>query len=290
MTENIARAPLHYEDFRVGMIFEGAPRTITTADHETFMRVTGDLGAVHRDPAAAAAAGFDQVVTNGPLGIGVVFGQLYDLGIVEPTAIATLDLEWTFRRPLRVGDTVHARILITRCRRSSSKQAGIIGRHVQLLDADGTVLQEGTSSMLVQAREDMLEDEQHAVSTDFATVAWGHRLAPLLTANEEFRDAVGTYDGSIGLQAGRENIQLRIYKGEILEVARTTPHGPTFTLCGSDRAWAELAMSPRNDFIARTSRDDFWALGNIFEYLRMTKAIVALWDDVRALAAVGTAS
>lgn len=290
MTGNSIRTPLHWEDFRVGMRFEGAPRTITAADHETFMMVTGDLGAVHRDPSVAAAAGFDQIVTNGPLGIGVVFGQLYELGIVEPTAIATLDLEWNFRRPLLVGETVHTRILVTRCRRSSSRRAGIVGRHFQLVNADGTVLQEGASSMLVQARKDSRDGEPHAVSTDFGTEAWGQLLVSLLRANQEFRDAVGTYDGSIGLQAGREIVQLRIYKGEVLEVARTTPRGPTFTLCGSERAWTELAMSPRNDFMARTSRDDFWALGDMFEYLRMTKAIVALWDDVRALAARGVAS
>ena len=85
-------------------------------------------------------------------------------------------------------------------------------------------------------------------------------------------------------------MQLRIYKGKVLEVARTTPHGPTFTLCGTERAWAELAVAPRNDFLARTSRDQFWATGEVFEYLRMTKALVAVWDAVRTLARTGAAS
>ena len=280
---------MYFEDFRVGMTFEGAARTISAEDHEGFMAITGDRGAVHRDPAVAEAAGFDAVVTNGPLGIGVVFGQLYDLGIVEPTALATLDLEWSFRRPLLVGASVQARILVTRCRRTTSRQAGLVGRHLSLVDAEGEVLQEGASTMLVQARHESGHDE-HAVATDFGTVAWAEALVPVLTTSEEFCSAVDTYDGSIGLQAGRDSVQLRIYKGRVLEVARSTPHGPTFTLCGTERAWAELAVAPRNDFLARTSRDQFWATGEVFEYLRMTKALVAVWDAVRTLARTGAAS
>jgi acyl dehydratase len=279
----VSETPLYFEDFRVGMSFEGAPRTVTASDHETFMAVTGDRGAVHRDPAAAAEAGFESVVTCGPLGIGVVFGQLYDLGIVEPTAIATLDLEWSFFRPVLVGDVVRARFLVTRCRRSTSRRAGVVARHIVLLDADGDVRQGGTSSMLVQARADS-GDDRHAVATDFGTVAWAELLVAYLGAHDDFRGAVDTFDGSIGLQAGRESVQLRVYRGEVLDVARTTPHGATFTLCGSERAWTELALGSRNDFLARTSRDEFWASGDMFEYLRMTKALVALWDGVRALA------
>jgi acyl dehydratase len=276
--------PLYFEDFRVGMSFEGAARTITAQDHEAFMALTGDLGAVHRDPEVAAAAGFDGVVTNGPLGIGVVFGQLYDLGIVEPTALATLDLEWSFRRPLLVGASVQARILVTRCRRSTRRQAGLVGRHLALVDDAGRVLQEGASTMLVQARHRSGHDD-HAVATDFGTVAWAEALVPLLTSSEPFRSAVDTFDGSIGLQAGRDTVVLRVYKGAILEVARNTPHGPTFTLCGTERAWTQLALAPRNDLLARLSRDEFWATGDIFEYLRMTKALVAIWDAARSLAA-----
>jgi acyl dehydratase len=279
----VTQQALYFEDFHVGMTFEGAPRTITASDHETFMSVTGDRGAVHRDPAAATEAGFDAVVTNGPLGIGVVFGQLYDLGVVEPTAIATLDLEWSFRRPVLVGDEVRASFLVTRCRRSTSRPAGVVGRHIRLLDGHGEVLQEGTSAMLVRARADS-GDDGRAVATDFGAVPWAEALVSHLGTNAEFRSAVDTFDGSIGLQAGRETVQLRVYKGEVVDVARTTPHGATFTLCGSERAWTELAIGPRNDFLARASRDEFWATGDMFEYLRMTKALVALWDGVRALA------
>ena len=279
----MSTAPMHFEDFRVGMRFQGTPREITSADHETFMAVTGDRGAVHRDPEDAGAAGFDGLVTNGPLGIGVLFGQLYDLGIVEPTAIATLDLDWSFSRPILVGEVITTHILITRCRRTSRRQAGIVGRHVSLTGADGSVLQSGTTAMLVQARHETGHDE-HAVSTDFGTRAWAERLVPVLAANADFVNSVATFDGSIGLQAGRESVQLRIYKGQVLDVATSTPHGPTFTFCGTDRAWVELATAPRNDLVARAWRDEFWATGDMYEYLRMTKTLAAIWDSVRDLA------
>jgi acyl dehydratase len=264
------------------MEFHGEPRTVSAEDHETFMAVTGDRGAVHVDAGVAAEHGFPGVVTNGPLGIGLVFGQLFDLGIVEPTAIATTDLTWSFRKPLLVGDTVRAHFLITRCRRSSSRRAGLLGRHVALTRVDGEVLQEGTATLLVRARSD--EGPQSAVDTDFGTVAWGERLASLLAGNEELRSATETFDGAFGLRAGRDLVQLRVYRGRIVDVARTTPHGATFTLRGSERAWTELALAPRNDFLARASRDEFEVSGDVFEYLRMTKALVAVWDGVRELA------
>lgn len=281
--------PMYFEDFRVGMTFEGKPRVVSQEDHQTFMDVTGDRGAVHLDPQAASDAGFDAVVTNGPLGIGVVFGQLFELGIVEPTAIATLDLDWAFRRPVLVGDTLRLHLLVTRCRRSSTRRAGVIGRHMRLVNQDDMTVQEGSSSMLVHARGDSGEDDL-AVATDFGTIEWARRLVPLLNGNDDFRAATATFDGVFGLRAGRELVLLRIYKSEVIDVGRSMPHGATFILSGSEWAWVGLAFAPRNDLIARMSKDHFQASGDVFEYLRMTKALVALWDSVRELVSGGSAS
>lgn len=275
---------LYFEDFRVGQVFRSAPRRVTQADVDTFIEVSGDRGIVHRDEAFARSVGFTAPVVHGPFGVAVVFGQLFEQRVVEPTAIAMLDLDWQFHRPIVVGDELRSTMTITRCRRSRTRQAGVLGRHFSLMNQDGAVVQDGTSSLMVQARAHSSGTDA-SVRTDFCSVDWAESLEPLLLANDGFAEAVSSFDGAIGLGCGRELVQLRLYRGKVLEATRVTPTGPTFTLTGTELAWTNLARAERNDFIARTSRGEFGVSGNVYEYLRLTKAVVCLWDSVRKLAA-----
>lgn len=276
-------AGMFFEDFHVGQTFTSGLRRITQNDLDAFIALSGDGGAVHRDADYARSLGFDGPVVHGPFGVAVVFGLLYEQRIVEPTAIAMLDLEWRFLDAVVAGDQLRSTMTITRRRRSTSRQAGVLGRHFVLTKEDGTVVQEGSSSLLVQARGEPATPEP-AVCTDFCSVPWAKALEPLLSGNPDFVDATSSYDGTIGLSCGRDAVQLRIYRGRILEVGRSTPAGPSFTLHGTELAWTRLARAGRNDFIARTSKGQFNMSGSAYEYLRMNKALVVIWDAVRTLA------
>lgn len=274
---------MFFEDFHVGQTFTSGLRRITQDDLDAFIELSGDGGAVHRDADYARSMGFDAPVVHGPFGVAVVFGLLFEQRIVEPTAIAMLDLQWRFLDAVVAGDELRSTMTITRRRRSTSRQAGVLGRHFVLTKADGTVVQEGSSALLVQARGDPPTPEP-SVFTDFCSTPWARALEPLLSADPEFAGATSSYDGTIGLSCGHETVQLRIYRGRILEVGRSTPAGPSFTLQGTELAWTGLARAGRNDFIARTSRGQFSMSGSAYEYLRMNKALVILWDAVRTLA------
>jgi hypothetical protein len=145
-------------------------------------------------------------------------------------------------------------------------------------------VQSGTSAMMVRAREQAL-DGGSGIRADFGSVAWGELLAERLASNPQFGEATSTFDGTIGLEAGTDSVQLRVFKGRVLECARSMPRGATFTLSGSELAWVNLAGAPRNEFVARTMAGDFSVTGDVYEYLRLTKALVALWDCIRELAA-----
>lgn len=283
MSATADAAGMFFEDFHVGQTFTSGLRRITQNDLNAFIALSGDGGSVHSNADYARSLGFDGPVVHGPFGVAVVFGLLFEQRIVEPTAIAMLDLEWRFLDAVVAGDQLQSTMTITRRRRSASRQAGVIGRHFVLMKMDGTVVQEGSSALLVQARGGPPTPEP-AVFTDFCTVPWARALEPLLSADPEFGAATSSYDGSIGLSCGREAVQLRIYRGRILDVGRSTPSGPSFTLQGSELAWTGLARAGRNDFIARTSKGQFSMTGSAYEYLRMNKALVVIWDAVRALA------
>lgn len=277
---------LFYEDFRVGQRFDSAARAITAEDLRDFTRLSGDAAAIHSDAAHARSLGFEGPVVHGPLAIAAVFGLLFESGVVEPTAIGMLDLDWHFAAPVVAGDELRYEMTVTRCRRSRSRQAGVVGRHFRVLNQGYVAVGEGTSSLLVQAREPA-GDFDPAVRTDFCSPAWAEALSAELAANRYFADATRSFDGSIGLQAGAELVQLRVYRGALLETARSTLAGPTFTVAGSELAWTSLALAERNDFIARATLGEFSASGSAYDYLRLTKAVVAIWDSVRALAAGG---
>lgn len=288
--EGAAGAPageMFFEDFRVGQRYRSPKRAVTEADIAQFAELSGDAAAIHLDGEYARSLGFQAPLAHGPLGLAIVFGLLFELGTVRSTAIAMLDLDWRFSAPIHAGDELEFEMTITRCRRSSSKPAGIVHRHFELFNASGTTVQSGTSAMMVRAHDDAdAEAQPHA---DFGSVPWAKLLVERLSASSEFGEGTSTFDGTVGLQAGTESVQLRIYKGRVLECARSTPHGATFTLLGSELAWVNLAAAPRNEFVARTMAGDFAVSGNVYEYLRLTKALMALWDCIRELAAEGMA-
>jgi acyl dehydratase len=274
-----------YEDFRVGQLFESGTRTIDADDLRGFVELSGDAAAIHVDAEHARSLGMEGPVVHGPFGIAAIFGLLFEQRIVEPTAIAMLDLDWRFVAPIFVGDELRFEMTVTRCRRSRTRQAGVVGRHFRVFKQGDVVVQEGTSSLLVQARAGEDDGPDPAIRTDFCSPQWARALLPQLAESRAFAEATASFDGSIGLQAGREAIQLRIYKGVVLDAARTTPAGPTFTVCGSELTWTGLALGERNDFVAKATLGELSATGNVYEYLRMTKAVVAIFDALRALAA-----
>lgn len=189
---------------------------------------------------------------------------------------------WEVVRPLAEADVVHLEIAVTRCRRHTGEPDGMVNLHQRLVDQHQRVAHQGWSSVRLAAGG----QDATPARRDFGSPAWGAELAERVVADDAFVNATQTFDGSIELQAGDEAVQLRIYRGEILAASRSTPAGPTFTLAGSEDAWLELAEAPRNDYIRHAMLGRFRATGNTHEYLRLTKAVVCLWDAIRDLAAL----
>ncbi|OZM70172.1 hypothetical protein CFN78_26765 [Amycolatopsis antarctica] len=237
-------APGYLEDFRVGQCRRWQVPAAATAGR----------------PAASAA--FD-----------MAFDVIGDGG-------TPVDLRWTFGDAGKPGDTTLTGT-VTRCR-FGAEGTGLVHRHLRLTDRADTVLGEGTAVFSFPAKHS--EPLTQHVRTDFCSLPWARELADALTRNEEFVSATRPMDGSIAFRCGDEAVQFRIYKGLVVDVARSTPSGPTFTVAGSELSWLGLMTAPRNDFIARTMAGDFAASGNTHEYLRFTKAVVSAWDCVRELA------
>lgn len=109
----------YLDEFRVGEIFVTPERTITQADIQAFADLTEDHNPVHVDTEFAAQSIFGGVISHGPMMIGITFGLLSKLDLLDGTIIALKAVEWSFNAPIRPGDRVHARAEVVEARPSN---------------------------------------------------------------------------------------------------------------------------------------------------------------------------
>jgi acyl dehydratase/putative sterol carrier protein len=271
----------HWEDFELGRTWTSAPRRITQEDLEAFTRLSGDDHPIHvsRQAVDPSIGLFDRPVLQGTFGVALFTGFVRRMGLDNP-ALALLDTKWRYLNPIYVGDDISCEVTITRKRLSSTQGRGLVHRHVLLRNQAGEVVQEGTSALLAASRG----DTDVPAALQFGSPVWGQALVPFLEADAGFIAAVSSYDGTIGLRVGQEEVHFRIYRGSVIEAARRSLLGADFVLGAEEHIWTELILGDANDFMKRAMLGQFTAKGNGAEYLRMTKALVHIVDAARAAA------
>ncbi|MGY2082767.1 hypothetical protein [Blastococcus sp. SYSU DS0539] len=209
--------------------------------------------------------------------------------VLPHSLLRVLETRWRNVSPAPAGEALEATFTVTACRRIAAEEAGSVQWHADVRDARGRTAQDGTITVLVPARPGS-DGSADPVERAFCTRPWGEALARELADDAAFSSATATWDGAIGLRAGTSQIQLRIYRGQVIEVVPRTPLGATFTLEAAEHVWTDLLTGPSNDFFRRAmSGDSFTVTGNAYEYLRMSKAVMALVDAARTLATGATA-
>ncbi len=272
-----------YEDLEYGDVFAAGPRRIGEQDLQRFAELSGDHNRIHVDAEYAAQTRFGQRVVHGPFGIAITLGLLHDLGIVEESALALLDVDWRFLAPTFVGDEISMEMTITSRRLSRGGETGIVGRHVRLRNQDGAVVQAGTMGLLVR-----VGDAERAQAADQArpapgTRAWARRLADAVNEDAEFKAAAEAFDGGIGLRFGDAELAFKVFEGEVLKAAPRLPQGVTFAVGAAEIDWLDFFRRERNEFMAMATRGAFTVSGNVYEYLRLTRALTALLDQARRI-------
>lgn len=144
---------MYLEDFEVGQRFSSSGRTVTEADLTFFNMLSGDWNPIHADVVFAAQTRFGERIVAGAFGIALLTGFMHQMGIFDRSAVAMLSLDdWQFRLPITVGCTLSLHMTITQVHPGSSGRTGRLGRHLQLVDEKGRVIQEGNSPLLILRR------------------------------------------------------------------------------------------------------------------------------------------
>ena len=138
---------LCFEEFEVGDSMVSPGRTVTETDLILFSGLSGDFNELHTNVEYAKQTLFGQRVAHGPLGIVIAMGLAGRMGFLEGTAQAFLGLDWKFKRPIFIGDTIHVRANVTRKR--AMKKLG--GGMMVILNQKDEVVQEGTWTLLMKS-------------------------------------------------------------------------------------------------------------------------------------------
>ena len=141
---------LTFEQFEPGRRYETPGRTIAEADVVGFAGLSGDFNPLHVDETFAARSRFGTRIAHGPMLIGMAFGLASRLDLLDGTAIALLGVEWGFAAPVRIGDTIRARIEIGEKRPSRDPEGGVVVLAFELVNQRDAVVQTGRARLLVR--------------------------------------------------------------------------------------------------------------------------------------------
>ncbi len=146
---------LYFEDLEVGDTMISPGRTVTETDLVLFCGLSGDYNQLHSNVEYAKETIFGRRITHGPLGLVIAMGLAGRQGYMEGTAQAFLSLEWKFKAPIFVGDTVRAQADVVNTRALKSLGGGVVVFKVLVLNQEDKVVQEGKWSVLMKSNPTM---------------------------------------------------------------------------------------------------------------------------------------
>jgi len=144
---------LYWEQWEIGAEFESSARTVTEADIVAFAGISGDYNPLHINEEYCKQTPFGTRIAHGPLVYAIAAGLLFQLHLYDDTLIAFLGFDsLKFSRPVKPGDTIHARIKVLDKRETSNAERGVMKRQLQVINQRGEVVQEGVQAFLLKRR------------------------------------------------------------------------------------------------------------------------------------------
>jgi 3-hydroxybutyryl-CoA dehydratase len=144
----------YLEDLEVGQQAVSPGRTITEADIVAFAGLSGDYNVVHTDAEHAKSTVFGERIAHGLLGLSIASGLLMRAIPVEGTAEAFLGLEWKFKGPIKIGDSIRVRMKVVRKRPMKALKGGIVDLDLSVVNQRDEVVQQGVWRILIRSRQE----------------------------------------------------------------------------------------------------------------------------------------
>ena len=144
---------LYFEQFTVGQKVVTQGRTITETDVVNFAGLTGDYNQIHTDAHYAANYAFGERIAHGLLVQSIATGLAVLTGFIEGTVLAFRELDCTFSRPVKIGDTIHVELEIVELQPLPRLGGGSAKMKYRILNHEKAVVQRGHWTMLIKSQE-----------------------------------------------------------------------------------------------------------------------------------------
>ena len=141
---------LFFEELHVGWEASSPARTLTPADIDSFVALSGDRNPLHTDAEFAERSRYHGRIAHGLLGLIAASGLASALGFLEGTVEAFLSLEWQFRHPLLIGDTVRIRARVKEKKEMPGEASGLVTFAIDLRNQKGQSVQRGEWRLLIR--------------------------------------------------------------------------------------------------------------------------------------------
>ncbi|BBZ14893.1 MaoC family dehydratase [Mycobacterium branderi] len=115
-----------WEEMKPGTSFRTAKRTVTEADLVQFVTWGGFNEALFFDASHAAAGGYTGRLVPGAMVYCIAEGLIIQTNVLNGTGLAFMSMELSVKKPVYVGDTLHAIVTTTESRATSKPGRGVV--------------------------------------------------------------------------------------------------------------------------------------------------------------------
>jgi 3-hydroxybutyryl-CoA dehydratase len=150
----------YFEDLEPGQEIKTAGRTITEADLVAFAGLSGDYHSLHSDAVSAAQGPYGRRIAHGLLSLSVASGLVARLGLFERSIIAFRELTCKFRKPVFIGDTVHAVVRVRSTKAVERVGGGLVELEVRMYNQQDGLVHSGTWKALMRSRAEGAQDRE----------------------------------------------------------------------------------------------------------------------------------
>ena len=143
---------LYLEDFEINATHRTRGRTIGEGDVSLFAGLVGDHNPLHVDEEFCRQTPFGGRIAHGPLVLSTAIGLMSQLNWIDGTALGLLGVSWDFHGPVKLGDTITARVTPLEARPSKKPDRGVLKLGFEVLNQREEVVETGSIVLLMQRR------------------------------------------------------------------------------------------------------------------------------------------
>ena len=140
-----------YDEVRIGERF-GTRVTVTETHLVLGAGMFGDFNPLHVDEEFCRQSLFGGRVAHGPLILSTAIGLMSQLNWIDGTAMGLLGISWKFLGPVKLGDTIAARVTPLEARPSKKSDRGVLTLGFEVLNQREEVVETGSIVLLMKRR------------------------------------------------------------------------------------------------------------------------------------------